>query len=124
MPIDDYRDNLAKIILHPQIAAHSAKVVLVAPPPINEYLQWNSDQSKGLKTLSRRAATTKNYADAAVQAAKDLGVPVINLWEAFMSKTGLDSGNWKEGDGIPGSMDVEPNDILAELMYDGVLFPV
>ncbi|PVI05609.1 SGNH hydrolase [Periconia macrospinosa] len=122
VPLDEYRDNLAKIIQHPQVAAHDPKIVLVAPPPINEYLQWNSDQSKGLNSLSRKAPITKSYADAAVQVAENLGVPVIDLWKAFMAKAGLDLSTWKDGDAIPGSMETEPNDALVELMYDGLHF--
>ncbi|CAI6337617.1 unnamed protein product [Periconia digitata] len=118
VPLDEYQDNLAKIISHPQVVAHAPKIVLVAPPPINEYMQWNSDQSKGLKSLSRKAAITKTYADAVVRLAQSAGVPVINLWEAFMAKAGWKLDTWKHGDALPGCMDAEPNDALADLMYD------
>ncbi|PSN74005.1 SGNH hydrolase [Corynespora cassiicola Philippines] len=122
VPLEEYKANLEKIIAHPQVAAHNARVILVAPPPINEHLQWPSDQEKGLSTLSRVAASTKSYADAACEVGEKLGVPVVNLWKAFMSKTGFDVDTWKVGDAIPGSLSLPQNDVLVELMYDGLHF--
>ena len=65
------------------------------------------------------AASTKSYADAACEVGEKLGVPVVNLWKAFMSKTGFDVDTWKVGDAIPGSLSLPQNDVLVELMYDG-----
>ena len=94
---------------------------MVAPPPINEHLQWITDQEKGDKVVSRRAATTKSYADAVCEVARKNGVAVVNLWKAFMTRAAFNHDAWKTGDPIPGSMDVVPNDALVELMYDGKL---
>ena len=82
-------------------------------------MQWPSDKEKGYATVNRMAATTKTYADGALEVGKMLGVPVVNLWEAFMSKTGYDSAIWKSGDPLPGALEVTQNDALIELMYDG-----
>ena len=113
--------NLEKIITHPLVAAHKARIILVAPPPINEHLQWLTDQEKGDKVVSRRAVTTKSYADAVCEVAKKKGAAVVNLWKAFMTRAGFNVDTWRIGDPIPGSMDVVPNDALVELMYDGML---
>jgi hypothetical protein len=63
--------------------------------------------------------TTKQYADAAVAVGEKLNVPVVNLWKAFMSKTGFDPLAWKDGDEVPGSLALPQNDHLVGLMYDG-----
>jgi hypothetical protein len=113
--------NLEKIVTHPLVAAHKARIILVAPPPINEHLQWITDQGNGDKVVSRRATTTKSYADAVCEVAKKNGAAVVNLWKAFMARVAFNVDTWRTGDPIPGSIDVVPNGALVELMYDGML---
>lgn len=106
---------------HPLIAAHSPRIILIAPPPLNEHLWWPRDQSNGYTSISRLSAKTKEYADAVVQLGADLGIPVVNLWKAFMDKTKFDLATWKTGDALPGAAGIPQNDVLVELMYDGML---
>ncbi|KAF2652738.1 SGNH hydrolase [Lophiostoma macrostomum CBS 122681] len=122
VPLDEYKQNLERIITHPLVAAHKARTILVAPPPINEHLQWITDQEKGLKVVSRRAAITKSYADAVCEVAKRNEVVVVNLWKAFMTRAAFDVNAWKTGDPIPGAMEVVSNTTLVELMHDGLHF--
>lgn len=121
VPLDEYRANLEKILTHPQITAHNPRIMLVAPPPINEHLWWPRDQSNGYASVSRLAGTTKDYADAACTVGAKLGVPVVNLWKAFMEKINFKLDAWKLGDALPGSLGIPQNDALVELMYDGML---
>lgn len=119
IPLDEYKSNLEKIVTHPQIVAHNPRIILIAPPPINEHLWWPRDQENGYTTVSRRAATTRKYADAVVEVGAKLNLPVVNLWNAFMAKTNFKIDEWKAGDLLPGSLDTAQNDALVELMYDG-----
>ena len=114
VPIPRYKGNLTKIINHPAVVAHKPRIVLVAPPPVNEYLIWIGDKAKGYDKPSRTAIGTKSYADAACELGKELGIPVLNLWSAFMSKTG-----WSIGEPVPGSLDIAENSRLVDLMHDG-----
>lgn len=77
------------------------------------------DQESGYDSVSRTAATTKQYADAVVELGARLNLPVVNLWEAFMAKTDFQVDAWKVGDLLPGSLETTQNDALVELMYDG-----
>lgn len=99
--------------------AHNPRIILIAPPPINEHLWWPRDQESGYASVSRTAATTKEYADAVVELGAKLNLPVVNLWKAFMAKTDFQIEGWKVGDLLPGSLDSAQNDALVELMYDG-----
>jgi hypothetical protein len=72
--------------------------------------------------VTRLASATKAYADAVVELGAELNLPVVNLWSAFMAKTGFEADAWKLGDLLPGSLDVAQNDALMELMYDGMHF--
>jgi len=120
IPLDEFTKNLMDIMSHPQIKAHDPRIILVAPPPINEHLWWPRDQSNGYASVTRLAGATKTYADAVVQLGAELGLPVVNLWKAFMAKTDFKADIWKLGDDLPGSLDVSQNDALVELMYDGL----
>ncbi|KAJ4986428.1 GDSL-like Lipase/Acylhydrolase [Stagonosporopsis vannaccii] len=122
IPLDEYKANLEKIITHPQIVAHKPRIILIAPPPINEHLWWPRDQEKGYGAVTRTAAATKQYADAVVELGTKLNLPVVNLWKAFMSKTDFQIDAWKVGDLLPGSLETTQNDALVELMYDGLHF--
>ncbi|ORY02562.1 SGNH hydrolase-type esterase domain-containing protein [Clohesyomyces aquaticus] len=122
IPLDEYKKNLEKIVTHPLVAAHKTRIIIVAPPPINEHLQWISDKQKGLLEVSRLAANTKAYADAACEVGIKLKVPVVNLWKAFMSEAKWNAAAWKNDDSLPGSLDLAQNDALVELMYDGLHF--
>ncbi|CAO2651372.1 Nn.00g039420.m01.CDS01 [Neocucurbitaria sp. VM-36] len=122
IPLEEYRANLEKIITHPKIKAHSPRIIIIAPPPINEHLWWPRDQSNGYERVSRVASTTKDYADAACKVGAKLGVPVVNLWKAFMEKTDFKIDAWKFGDPLPGSLSIPQNDALIKLMYDGLHF--
>lgn len=99
--------------------AHNPRIILIAPPPINEHLWWPRDQESGYTSVSRTAATTKEYADAVVELGAKLNLPVVNLWKAFMAKTGFQIDGWKVGDLLPGSLETAQSDALVELMYDG-----
>ncbi|KAL6705475.1 hypothetical protein ACN47E_006740 [Coniothyrium glycines] len=122
VPLDEYRSNLEKIVKHPLIVAHDPRIILIAPPPINEHLWWPRDQFNGYTSISRSASTTKKYADAVVELGAELDVPVINLWKAFMDKVKFNFEEWKVGSPLPGASSVAQNDVLVELMYDGLHF--
>ncbi|KAH9867963.1 hypothetical protein IAQ61_007269 [Plenodomus lingam] len=122
VPLDEYKENLENIIHHPKIVAHSPRIILVAPPPINEHLLWPRDRLNGCTSVSRLAGTTKVYAEAVCDVGDKFNVPVVNLWKAFMAKTDFNMDTWKLGDLVPGSLEVPQNDALVELMYDGLHF--
>lgn len=47
---------------------------------------------------------------------------MVDLWKAFMAKTGWTEENWKQGEPLVGSLDVEQNQELVRLMHDGLHF--
>jgi hypothetical protein len=122
VPLSEFSDNLQKIITHPLVVAHNPKVILVAPPPVNEHLQWLTDQSKGMTSVSRTAASTKSYADAARDVGRNVRVPVVDMWSAFMARANFQDEGWKTGDPIPGSLAVPQNNELVKLMHDGMQY--
>ncbi|KAI1913578.1 hypothetical protein LOZ53_005339 [Ophidiomyces ophidiicola] len=108
VPLDKYRQYLKDILTHEAVRAQNTKLLLLTPPPVNEY--------KLEPTPARSAATTKKYADACREVGTALKVPVVDIWAAFMKEAG-----WTEGTPLAGSKDAPPNQALEQLLYDGIL---
>jgi isoamyl acetate esterase len=114
VPLDQYCETLKLLCLHPSVAAHDPQIILVTPPPVNEYQLTILDALKGYTVPQRTAANTRRYADACRKVGEELNLPVVDLWHAFMSKAG-----WKEGEPLTGSQEVERNEVLQMLLQDG-----
>lgn len=121
VPLDQYSNNLRRIIKHSALEAHGTKFILIVPAPICEYDTQENDATLGRHYIQRLAASTKLYADAALEVGKELGIPTVNLWEAFMEYV----GGWQDGKSLPGSRDIPKNEKFAELFRDGqLIFPI
>lgn len=116
VPLEQYKENLKFLIQHPSVKEHGTKIIVLTPPPINEYQLKFFDAEKGFDTPSRTAANTKRYADACRDIAQSLGVPVADIWMAIMKSTG-----WEVGQPLTGSKDVPANEQLASMLTDGTL---
>jgi len=114
VPLDRYKECLKAIILHPLVQAQCPKILLLTPPPVNEY-QLEPDGSSTVDDQTRRvAATTKLYADGCMDVGKSLNIPVVDIWGAFMTAVG-----WVEGEPLIGSKDAPRSEILQSLLSDG-----
>ncbi|MCJ1368943.1 hypothetical protein MMC20_000150 [Loxospora ochrophaea] len=108
IPLDQYKQNLKAIVGHPLVVAQEPRIILITPPPVDEHQ---------FQDVTRTAEHTKKYADACRQVASDLGVVVLDLWYAVMSRAG-----WKEGEDLPGSQKASKSEFLGELLHDGLHF--
>lgn len=114
VPLELYKQSLKELCLHPTVTAHNAQVILVTPPPVNEYQLIIRAMQSPIPLPARTAANTRRYAQACVDVADELGVACVDIWRAFMTRAG-----WREGDPLPGSKDCEPSDVLESLLADG-----
>lgn len=64
--------------------------------------------------MRRTAENTARYAEAVRQVGKQLNLPVVDVWTAFMKLAGM-----KQGETLPGSSNVPQNEVLVRLMHDG-----
>ena len=106
MPLEEYKENLKRLVQHPAIKEHNPKIIIINPPPINEYQ---------LPVPERIASITKSYADAARETATSLGVPIADIWTRFMKMAG-----WSEGQALLGSRDIPNNEKLQSFFIDGL----
>jgi lysophospholipase L1-like esterase len=116
VPVEKYKENLKTIIQHPATVAQNPHIIIITPPPVNEYQLEGFDASKGSAHPSRTAILAKQYAAAAKEVGAALNVPVADLWSAFTKSAG-----WQAGQPLIGSRDAPNNETFAGLFTDGAL---
>lgn len=116
VPLADYRHNIQKIIEHPSVKSQSPRIILVTPPPVNEHQHLEDDRQKGFQRLRRTAKNTKLYADACKDVGKSLGIPVADVWTAFLRE-----GGWIEGEALVGSLERPQSEKFNVLFSDGTV---
>ncbi|KAJ5591504.1 uncharacterized protein N7459_001873 [Penicillium hispanicum] len=115
VPLDQYKANLKYIVQHPATRAQKPRIILLTPPPVNEYQLESFDQDKKVAHPSRTAVLAQTYAKAAREVAAELNIPVADIWTAFMTSTG-----WKEGEPLVGSRDLPNSEDFSSLFTDGL----
>ena len=87
VPIDEYKKNLQIIINHPRITAHAPRILLVAPPPVNELKTQQLDTAEGHAGAIRTSAVSASYSQKAREvASENENVVLIDLWKGIMDK--------------------------------------
>lgn len=114
VPLSTYKENLQKLIEHPATRAQNPHIIIITPPPINEYQLEAFDNAKDTPHPSRTAHLTKIYAEAAKEVGALLNIPVADIWTSFMSTVG-----WEEGQALIGSRDAPNNEQFSKLFTDG-----
>lgn len=110
VPIEHYKQSLRNIAQYEGVERHQTSIVLIVPPPVDEW-QLNPGE--------RSATDTARYACACREVGQELDLPILDLWTIFMLKAG-----WKEGssDALIGSKAAPKNQVLGELLIDGLHF--
>ncbi|KAL8783938.1 MAG: hypothetical protein Q9213_004268 [Squamulea squamosa] len=117
VPLDLYRQNLRGIIQHSSVTAQKPRLILVTPPPIEEYTLEAAEAAKGIPGVRRTAENTMQYAEACKGVGQDLGLVVLDLWSIFMNAAGYEPGK-----PLPGSKKTEKSPVLNRLLSDGLHF--
>lgn len=122
VPIDQYKENLIKIITHPYIQAHQPKILLVTPPPVDEIKLSQLDVQGGHPEATRRVTVTAAYAEKAREVAREHpGVELIDLWQALMDKAiSMAPGDYQPGGPWLGSPENGKQGGLDALLPDGL----
>ncbi|KAK7265680.1 hypothetical protein RJT34_33303 [Clitoria ternatea] len=92
VPVEEYKENLKKFVLHLQKCSPTMRIVLITPPPVSEEgrLAYAISQygEKAVKVPERTNEVTGQYANACVEIAKEMGVYHINLWSKLQETDG------------------------------------
>lgn len=116
VPLGIYKENLNNIIQHSAVMVQRPRLILVTPPPVDEYKSEISDAAKGITGVRRTAEHTRLYAEACKEVGVALGVAVLDIWSIFMEKAGWDRCSAKP---LPGSKNCSQNETLDMLLSDG-----
>ncbi|PIN23533.1 Isoamyl acetate-hydrolyzing esterase [Handroanthus impetiginosus] len=92
VPLEEYRDNLRKMVQHIKNWSPNTLVVLITPPPID--LQGRREYARSLcgdkasELPDRTNEVTGIYAEQCVSLAREFGLPLINLWSKMQETVG------------------------------------
>lgn len=116
VPLEDFKSNLEKIVTHPIVREQNPRVILVTPPPINEYACEEQDRSKGYYEPRRKASHTALYAEAVRRVGAEQRVTVLDLNRVFLERAGQ-----KPDDAVlEGSKEKPLNTFLRMHLLDGM----
>ncbi len=113
IPLAAYRQNLADILGHPAVKLQNPRIVLITPPPVDEYQL--GEMESGKRARSRTAEHTKLYADTARELGASEGVVVLDFWSELMQRAG-----WQPGQPLIGSKAGDKNPQLGSFLTDGM----
>ncbi|PIA13162.1 SGNH hydrolase, partial [Coemansia reversa NRRL 1564] len=104
VPLDEFKTNIIDIVnifKSPESEFYSpdTKIILITPPPVGDKLYALKFALDG-KTVDRRNETSKPYAEAVREVAKELSVPCVDLWTAIQIEV-----NAKQSNGIQSEFD-------------------
>jgi len=76
--IPKYLGNIRSKLSFPDLKAHNPMIILVTPPPVEEHTRNLIDVAEGFKPM-HTAGTTAEYAQAAKNVAKELGISCVDF---------------------------------------------
>ena len=122
VPLEQYKENLGKIINHPHIKAHQPKIILVTPPPVNELKLAEADTAQGHPCAIRTVPVSATYCETARQVARENpGVALVDLHKAILEKAiSMAPGDYVEGGPVLGSPENGKAGGLTTLLPDGL----
>ncbi|XP_010248505.1 PREDICTED: GDSL esterase/lipase At5g62930-like isoform X2 [Nelumbo nucifera] len=89
VPIEEYKENIRRIVKHLKECSPTMLVVLITPPPVDEERRKESVYGKKTMELPERTNEMAGvYAMQCVELAKELGLPSINLWSKMQETEG------------------------------------
>lgn len=97
VPLQEYIANMRKILVHIQSLSEKTRIIVLSCPPVNEE-KVRGNTSAIFSELVRTNELCRSYSDACIKLCKELGVKVVDLFNALQS---ID--DWKDAcftDGI------------------------
>ncbi|GAV58378.1 Lipase_GDSL domain-containing protein [Cephalotus follicularis] len=92
VPVEEYKENLKKMVQHLKGCSTTMLVVLITPPPVDEEGRREYARSlygeKAMKLPERTNEVTGTYARHCVELAKELGLRSIDLWSKMQETEG------------------------------------
>ncbi|KAI5329803.1 hypothetical protein L3X38_029200 [Prunus dulcis] len=93
VPVEEYKENLRKIVLHMKECSPAILIVLITPPPVDE--DGRNEYARSLygedarEEPERMNEVTGVYAKKCIELAEEMGLRSINLWSKLQETEGL-----------------------------------
>lgn len=101
VPVEEYKENLKKIVHHLKECSPAMLIVLITPPPVDEDGRKTYARSlygeKAMEKPERTNEITGVYANQCVELAKELEIPCINLWSQMQESSGWQKKFLRDG---------------------------
>ncbi|KAK2604236.1 hypothetical protein N8I77_007181 [Diaporthe amygdali] len=105
VPLEQYKANLARLVAHPRVAAHGAKVLVVTPPPLDEIRRAELDTpqyGRAVREQARSAAYSQAAREVAAEAKEKAAETVagvgavvcVDLAKALMDHAVANTTGW------------------------------
>ena len=122
VPIDQYKENLTKIVTHPNVLAHKPKILLVTPPPMDQIKVTKLDKEEGHISAIRTFDISASYSEKAREVARENpSVILVDLWQAIMDKAiAMAPNDYQAGGPWLGSPENGKQGGLHQLLPDGL----
>ncbi|XP_050257081.1 GDSL esterase/lipase At5g62930 [Quercus robur] len=92
VPLEEYKENLRKIVFHLKECCPTMLVVLIPPPPVDEAGRKEYAQSvygeKAVELPERTNEVTRLYAEQCIELAKEMGLRSVDLWSKMQETEG------------------------------------
>mmetsp|Transcript_88849 Transcript_88849/g.176678 ORF Transcript_88849/g.176678 Transcript_88849/m.176678 type:complete len:278 (-) Transcript_88849:73-906(-) len=115
VPLQEYKENLRKLVIHVCSKCLNAKVLLICPPPVCHaqrlVFQQNQYPNSATGILERTNENTGEYAAAAAALATEMGIQSIHLWQEMQSAAPGDDWHKFLSDGL--HLSLEGNEFVA-----------
>ncbi|XP_048138641.1 GDSL esterase/lipase At5g62930 isoform X2 [Rhodamnia argentea] len=86
VPVDEYKENLKKIVHHLKKWSPTMLIVLITPPPV--HVEGRDEYASARELPERTNDVTGTYAQQCVQLADELGVRTIDVWSKMQETEG------------------------------------
>uniref|UniRef100_A0A0D6QZP6 Uncharacterized protein n=1 Tax=Araucaria cunninghamii TaxID=56994 RepID=A0A0D6QZP6_ARACU len=101
VPLQEYKTNLHRIVTHLKKCSDSMLIVLITPPPIDEFERRQYARAtygeNAAKLPERTNEVAGTYAKSCIEVATDSGVPVIDLWSKMQETLGWEQKYLSDG---------------------------
>ncbi|CAJ1947689.1 unnamed protein product [Cylindrotheca closterium] len=96
VPIDEYSNNLKRLVISAKETYPTAGLVMITPPPVHHEQRFEYQKQrygdKATGTLERTLDNAEKYADACKTVASQLDVPCLNMFDLMVKEGGDNCG--------------------------------
>ncbi|XP_065030380.1 GDSL esterase/lipase At5g62930-like isoform X2 [Musa acuminata AAA Group] len=125
VPLEEYKENLRKIVKHLKECSAMILVVLITPPPVDEQGRKEYARSvygeKAMELPERTNDNTGAYARQCVELAKELHIPCIDLWSKMQETTGWQKKFLSDGLHLTEEGNAVVHEEVVQVLTDGHL---